>query len=57
MDQALSITLILRTLGMYFESVRLKDVSHKTTDVWLETPEEMSSIQWNLEVVINNLYQ
>lgn len=37
MDQALSITLILTTLGIYFESIRLKDVSHKTTDLWLET--------------------
>lgn len=57
MDQALSTTLILRTLGVYFESVRLKEVSHKTTAVQLGTPEEMSFIQWNPKVVINNLYQ
>lgn len=56
MNQALSITLILLKLGIFFESISLGDVSHITIDPCLETLEEMSVIQWNLEIVINNLY-
>lgn len=33
-----------RKLGMYFESIRLGDVSHITIDPCLETLEEMSVI-------------